>query len=120
MPRILLSTCALLAACSPSSEKVTMSNTSAIPEKTASDKLRDSPAEAVGRRTLSTAFVRIGPDGNLTVELKDGRTVVLRDVVMNPKDYCGVQVGGPAARSKYCGGYADVAAARPGEGPLSG
>src|SRR4029453_5687101 len=28
----------------------------------------DSPAEAQGRRTLSTAFVQVGPDGALTVE----------------------------------------------------
>ena len=74
----------------------------------------DSPAEAQGRRTLSTAFVRVGPDGGLTVELRNGRVLVLRDVVMRPRDYCGVQVLGGAAGAKYCGGYADVAAARPG------
>jgi len=80
----------------------------------------DSPAEAEGRRTLSTAFVRVGPDGHLTVELRNGRTMVLRDVVMRANDYCGVQVlGGPAGK-KYCGGYGDIAAARPGGGPLPG
>jgi hypothetical protein len=66
--------------------------------------------EAGGRRILSTAFVRVGPDGHLTVELRNGRVLVLRDVVMRPKDYCGVQVPG----GRYCGGYAEVAAARPG------
>lgn len=77
----------------------------------------DSPAEAEGRRTLSTAFVRVGPDGLLTVELRSGRTLVLRDVVMRRKDYCGVQeLGGPAG-DRYCGGYAEVAAARPGGTP---
>lgn len=76
----------------------------------------DSPAEAQGRRTLSTAFVRVGPDGRLTVELRDGRVLVLRDVVMGPKDYCGVQALGGAAGVRYCGGYAEVAAARPGGG----
>lgn len=80
----------------------------------------DSPAVAEGRRTLSTAFVRVGPDGHLTVELRDGRAIILRDVVMRPKDYCGVQVLGGSAGKKYCGGYADVAAARPGGGPNPG
>jgi hypothetical protein len=79
----------------------------------------DSPAEAEGRRTLSTAFVRVGPDGHLTVEMRDGRTMVLRDVVMRPRDYCGVQVGGSAGK-RYCGGYGDIAAARPGGGPAPG
>jgi hypothetical protein len=77
----------------------------------------DSPAEAQGRRTLSTAFVRVGPDGHLTVELRDGRAMVLRDVVMRPRDYCGVQVLGGPAGTRYCGGYGDIAAARPGGAP---
>lgn len=75
------------------------------------------PAQAEGRRTLSTAFVRIGPDGQLTVERRDGRVLVLRDVVMRPKDYCGVQVVGPAAGVRYCGRYDEVVAARPGGMP---
>ena len=79
----------------------------------------DSPAEAEGRRTLSTAFVMVGPDGHLTVELRDGRVLVLRDVVMRPRDYCGVQVLGTGGK-KYCGGYGDVAASRPGGGPNPG
>lgn len=77
----------------------------------------DSPAEAQGRRTLSTAFVRVGPGGHLTVELRSGRTIALRDVVMRPRDYCGVQVLGGSAGRRYCGGYGDVAAARPGGAP---
>ena len=36
-------------------------------------KAADTPAEAEGRRTLSAAFVRVGPDGRLTVERRDGR-----------------------------------------------
>ena len=67
-------------------------------------------AAAEGRRTLSTAFVRVGPEGHLTVELRDGRVLTLRDVVMRADDYCGVRMSG----AKYCGGYSDVAAARPG------
>lgn len=78
----------------------------------------DSSAEARGRRTLSTAFVRVGPDGHLTVELHGGRVLVLRDVVMRPKDYCGIQSAGGAPEARYCGGYADVASARPGGGPF--
>ena len=77
----------------------------------------DSPAEAEGRRTLSTAFVRVGPDGHLTVELRNGQVLVLRHVVMRRKDYCGVQVLGGPAGAQYCGGYAEVAAARPGGAP---
>jgi hypothetical protein len=56
----------------------------------------------------------VGPDRTLTVELHNGRVLVLRDVVMRPKDYCGVQLLGGQASGKYCGGYAEVAAARPG------
>ncbi len=74
----------------------------------------DSPAEARGRLILSTAFVRVGPDGHLTVELRDGRVLALRDVVMRPRDYCGVQVTGDLPPARYCGGYAEVAAARAG------
>jgi hypothetical protein len=77
----------------------------------------DSPAEAEGRRTLSTAFVRIGAGEHLTVELRDGRVLLLRDVVMRPKDYCGVRLLGAKAGGRYCGGYAEVAAARPGAAP---
>jgi hypothetical protein len=77
----------------------------------------DSPAEAEGRRTLSTAFVMVGPEGRLAVELRDGRVLVLRDVVMRRKDYCGVLVSGGKAGARHCGGYADVAAARPGASP---
>jgi hypothetical protein len=66
---------------------------------------------------LSTAFVWAGPDGQLTVELRDGRAIVLRDVAMRPRDYCGVLVVGGAAGTRYCGGYGDVAAARPGGAP---
>ncbi len=75
-----------------------------------------SPAEARGRRTLSTAFVRIGPDGNLTVERDDGRVLVLRDVVMRAKDYCGLLVSGGLAGKRYCGRYGQIVAARPGGG----
>lgn len=87
-------------------------------ENSAAPPRADSPAEAEGRRTLSTAFVRGGPDGYLTVELRDGRAVVLRDVVMRPGDYCGTQVLAGATGGRYCGGYGDIAAARPGGGPV--
>ena len=101
-----------------------MRNPSPVPETGAENPApaprADSPAEAQGRRTLSTAFVMIGPDGHLTVELRDGRAIVLRDVVMRPSDYCGVQVQGGPAGKKYCGGYGDVAAARPGGAPAPG
>ena len=75
-------------------------------------------AKAAGRRTLSTAFVRVGPDRHLTVELRDGRVLVLRDVVMRPRDYCGAQVQGGSPGKRYCGLYADIATARPGGAPV--
>lgn len=86
-------------------------------ENPASASPADSAAEAEGRRTLSTAFVKEGPDRLLTVELRNGRVLVLRNVVMRPKDYCGVQVLGGPAGAKYCGGYAEIAAARSGGAP---
>jgi hypothetical protein len=74
----------------------------------------DGPAEALGRRIVSTAFVMVGPDGQLTVELRNGHTLVLRNMVMHPRDYCGLHVAGGLEGKEYCGRYADVVAARPG------
>lgn len=74
----------------------------------------DSPVEANGRQILSTAFVRVGPDRRLVVELHNGRMIDLRNVVMRAKDYCGEQVLGGSARSQFCGRYGEIAAARPG------
>ena len=59
----------------------------------------------------------MGPGEQLTVELHDGRALVLRDLVMRARDYCGVHVRGGAAGTRYCGGYGDVAAARAGGRP---
>jgi hypothetical protein len=84
------------------------------PVSAAENLAADSAAEAQGRRTLSTAFVRVGPDGHLTIERLNGAVSVLRNVIMRPKDYCGVQVFGGSAGKRYCGSYAEVAAARPG------
>jgi hypothetical protein len=130
-PCLLLPCSAALVACNPPPKEAAMRNRSPVPEtvanepgpaaaKPASAPRADSPAEAEGRRTLSTAFIRMGPDGHLTVELHDGRAMVLGDVAMGPGEYCGVLVlGGPAGK-RYCGGYGDVAAARPGGGPAPG
>jgi len=79
---------------------------------------RDSPAEAQGRRTLSTAYVMLGPGGLLAVTLRDGRALVLRDVVIGPKNYCGRYVTGGKPGGNFCGGYAEVAAAEPSGPPL--
>ena len=132
MVRVLLSFAAALAACTPSPQETAMQSPSPDPVTTAQGSSgagsdgqapgapilpADSPAEAQGRRTLSTAFVMMGPDGHLTVELRNGRVLVLRDVTMRRKDYCGVQVLGGPAGARYCGGYAEVAAARPGGAP---
>lgn len=88
---------------------------SPVPKSPVPKAAADPSATARGRRTLSTAFVRVGPDGYLTVERFDGRLLVLRDVVMRPTDYCGTPAEGSERR--YCGRYAEVAAARPGGGP---
>ena len=147
MLRILLPVLAMLAACAPSPEKAAMRSPTpvsgttvqsssapngsvapserragnpdpgAVAKGAAAKPLAGSPAEALGRRILSTAFVRVGPDGHLTVELHDGHVLVLRNVIMRSKDFCGAQVAGEPARTKYCGGYAEVAAARPGGAP---
>ncbi|KQN21257.1 hypothetical protein ASE86_14940 [Sphingomonas sp. Leaf33] len=74
-------------------------------------------AQAVGRRILSTAFVRVGPDGYLTVEEHGGRTLVLRDVTMGKHDYCGIQALPDGTTGKICAAYGDVVAARAGGGP---
>ena len=143
MSRILLPCFSALVACTPSQQETTMSKPSPVPataareasgtpvegqgaipepvsaaENPAPARRADSPAEAEGRRTLSTAFVRLGPGGHLTVELRNGRAIVLRDVVMRPTDYCGVQILGGSAGRRYCGGYGDVAAARAGGAPV--
>jgi hypothetical protein len=150
MPPILLPCSVVLVACTPSPQEATMRNSSLVPvtaarvsseahvkgpgsaaqgpipepvsaaENRAPAPPADSADEAQGRRTLSTAFVMVSPGGHLTVELRDGRTIVLRDVVMRPRDYCGVQVRGGSAGIRYCGGYGDIAAARPGGGTAPG
>ena len=79
---------------------------------------KDSPAEAQGRRTLSTAYVMLGPEGRLAVTLRDGRALVLRDVVLGPKTYCGRYVTGGKPGGNFCGGYGEVAAAEPGAPPI--
>jgi hypothetical protein len=122
MLRILLSMSSVLAGCTASPQKAAMPSPSPVlgtadSGSSKSNPLGDSPAEAQGRRILSTAFVRVGPDGHLTVELHSGQALVLRDVTMGPKKYCGLQVAGGPARTRYCGGYAEVAAARPGGAP---
>ena len=121
MKRILLSICLILTGCSPAPQKVAMTSprtTQGPADESAAHP--DSPAEAQGRRILSTAFVRLGPGEHLMVELHNGDVLNLRDVTMRQADYCGVQVSGTSAPAKYCGGYADVAAARPGGAPNGG
>lgn len=78
---------------------------------------RDAPAEtprdgdAQGRRTISTAFVRLGPGGHLLVTLRDGSELALRDVTMEKRAFCGVAVAGGSGE-RQCRGYAEVVAAR--------
>ena len=125
MPCLLLPGVAALLACNPPPKEASMHNPGPPPgadargaRKTEAKVLgpaADSPAEADGRLTLSTAFVRLGAGEHLAVELRDGSAVLLRDVVMRARDYCGVQVLGASAGTRFCGGYGDVVAARPVE-----
>lgn len=78
----------------------------------------DKISEDRGRRIFSTAFVRIGPGGHLSVRHHDGRELVLRDVTMRAKVFCGRQMSGEAMGKIYCGNYADVAAAQPDSGDV--
>lgn len=120
MPMLLLPCIAALAACNSPPKEAIMRDPTLVPEplpaaeSPAPARRTDSPAEAEGRRTLSMAVVMTGPDRLLTVELRDGRSLVLREVVMGPRTYCGVQMADGTAGARYCGGYADVAAALPG------
>jgi len=70
-------------------------------------------AAALGRRTLSTAFVRLGPDEHLLVDLCDGQTLDLRNVTMGEAEFCGVMMTDGVSGKRRCHGYADVIAARP-------
>lgn len=78
----------------------------------------DKFSENRGRRIFSTAFVRMGPGGHLSVRHYDGRELVLRDVTMRAKVFCGRLVSGEAMGKIYCGNFADVAAAQPDSGDV--
>ena len=98
-----------------SSESVSVKENegSAAAEPASQQRSGDTAAAAHGRRTLSTAFVRVGPDNLLTVGLRDGSERTLQNVAMRAGDYCGTQLSGGTQR-KFCGSYADVVTARPG------
>lgn len=118
MANLLLLIPAMLAGATPSLRNAAMPASDTPPETAAAaSPWGDTPAEAKGRRILSTAFVRIGPDGFLTVEVRGQGGVVLRDVVMRRRKYCGVPVSGGTAGVQYCGRYDEVLAARPGGAP---
>lgn len=74
--------------------------------------------EEQGRRILSGAFVRIGPDGHLLVRERDGRQFLLHDVTMQAKSYCGRLVSGSKADERHCGKYRNVVAARSGDAQM--
>ena len=76
-----------------------------------------SDTEAQGRRTLSTAFVRLKPGGHLLVTLRGGAVIALRDVTMEKAKFCGVAVTEGALVKRRCHAYAEVAAARAVDAP---
>ena len=69
-----------------------------------------------GRQIVSTAFVRLGPDGWMELETRNGRRTVLRGVTMEPRAVCGVTVAGRAGK-RQCITYAQVTQARPADPP---
>lgn len=74
-------------------------------------------ADAEGRRTVSTAFVRLGPGGHLSVSMRDGRQLALRDVTMEKRVFCGVPIADgrderSGAGERQCYPYGEVTAAR--------
>ncbi len=117
MHPVLLSCCAMLVAASTPHRNADMPIHDQAPggvRAARPAKNHDTPTEALGRRILSSAFVRVGPDGLLTIELHDGRMLVLRDVAMEAQGYCGRPVPDAARGKRHCGGYAAIAAAWPG------
>jgi hypothetical protein len=114
---IVLSAVPMIAGCGPAPQEAAIASPVRDTTPSAAAPIVDTPEAAAGRRILSTAFVRTGPDGVLTVELHGGRVLVLRNVVLNRADFCGAQLRGNAAPLKYCGAYAEVTGARPGGGP---
>lgn len=131
--RAFIAAAAVVVGCSPNAQDTALPNPTMVselpiepgsaansatgPQTTSTAPHRDTPAQAVGRRILSTAFVMVGPDRYLTVEQRDGRMLALRDVVMRAPDYCGVITRNDQLGTKFCGDYADVVSARPGGGP---
>lgn len=116
MRGIFLSALAALAACAgamPDGQGVAATVRPAPAEQLAARPAQPS-AQARGRTILSAAFVRVGPDGVLTVERHDGRVLVLRAVTMGVDKFCGLAADAPAGR--HCDRYAVVASARPGGG----
>jgi hypothetical protein len=73
-------------------------------------------AAARGRRIVSTAFVRLGPDGLMQLETRDGRRLTLRGVTMEPRAVCGVTVAERAGK-RQCINYTQVTQARPADPP---
>lgn len=65
-----------------------------------------------GRRLLTAAFVRMGPEGRLTADLRDGRTVLLHGVTMHPAKFCGIRTDGANAGTRFCARYGEVVGAR--------
>lgn len=106
---------AALSACTPAQEKNVVSAPAQPAAGTPLGK-GDTRQEAEGRLILSTALVRVGPDRLLTVVTTDGRTLLLRDVTMHARNYCGVEQPGDR---RFCEGYANIAEARPGGAPIA-
>lgn len=73
---------------------------------------------ARGRQIVSTAFVRLGPDGLMELETRDGRRMVLRGVTMTPHTVCGITVARGTTGKRRCIDYAQVTQARPADPPV--
>lgn len=75
----------------------------------------DTDMAAQGRRTVSTAFVRLGPGGHLLLVLRNGSDAVLSGVTMEQRAVCGVAVASSLdgrLGKRQCYKYAEIANAR--------
>lgn len=102
---------AVLAASNPAAEVARIMSDDAAEDRSLTQ-------AAQGRRLISAAFVRMGPDRRMTVTLHGGRELILQDVTIHAQKYCGLVVADGQVGARHCGGYAEIAGAAPGGGAL--
>lgn len=86
------------------------------PASVAASRLNDDAASR-GRRIVSTAFVQLGPDARMRLEMRDGGVLMLQGVTMEPHTVCGVTNARGGAAKRRCINYSQVTQARPADPP---